>query len=258
MSRCRLDLLPHALATNNAGQPPKTKSLLAQETRTRKLFSLPNDKVKLRTLVFKLHMTLRATIFCIVVAINARAFAQETVEQPTPLPTPTATPTAVVFPSGPVIESTPGPHKRGWFSRMLHPFSGSSDKGPKYQDKRLRGLVLDVQVSPQPAKLSEVRQLDIKATLSNTGKLPVTLDFPNDQRVEIQLLSTMQEVLTKWSDNHAISEKPGTLIVNPGEHVEYKETISTRDLTPGKVFVAEVFFPKYPDLRARQKFLTEP
>ena len=115
-----------------------------------------------------------------------------------------------------------------------------------------------MQVSPQPAKLSEVRQLEIKTMLSNAGKFPVTLDFPNDQRVEVFLLTTTEDVLTKWSDNHVINEKPGTVIVNPGENVEYKQNISTRDLTPNKVFVAEVFFPKYPDLRARQKFMTEP
>ena len=72
------------------------------------------------------------------------------------------------------------------------------------------------------------------------------------------MLNAGSEVLTKWSENHAIKEKPGTVLINPGEHVEYKESIATRDLTPGKVFTAEVVFPKYPDLKIRQKFLTEP
>ena len=71
-------------------------------------------------------------------------------------------------------------------------------------------------------------------------------------------MNSAEVVLTKWSDNHAVNEKPSLVLINPGEHVEYKETISTRDLTPNKVFIAEVFFPKYPDLRIRQKFLTEP
>ena len=33
---------------------------------------------------------------------------------------------------------------------------------------------------------------------------------------------------------------------------------ATRELTRDKVFVAEVFFPEYPELRGRQKFLTAP
>ena len=41
--------------------------------------------------------------------------------------------------------------------------------------------------------------------------------------------------------------------------VEQKNfSIATRELTTNKVFIAEVFFPKYPELRVRQKFLTAP
>ena len=71
-------------------------------------------------------------------------------------------------------------------------------------------------------------------------------------------MNSADTVLTKWSENHAIKETPGTVLINPGEHIEYKELIATRDLTPGKVFTAEVIFPKYPELRIRQKFMTEP
>ena len=50
----------------------------------------------------------------------------------------------------------------------------------------------------------------------------------------------------------------GTVLINPGEHIYYPETIATRELTPNKVFIVEVFFPQYPELRIRQKFLTAP
>ncbi len=146
--------------------------------------------------------------------------------------------------------------KRGWFGRILHPFS--STRLPQYQDPKLRGLALDLLVAPQTVKLSEVRQLEIKLTLTNQSKRPTTLDFPNDQRIEIYLKNSAEAILTKWSDNHAITENPGTVLINPQEHVEYNETIATRDLTPNKVFIVEVFFPKYPELRIRQKFLTAP
>lgn len=149
------------------------------------------------------------------------------------------------------------PKKRGFFGRMLHPFS-SSASAPQYRDPKLRGLTLDVQIAPQPVKLSEVRQLEIKAILSNVSKQPITLDFTTDQRIEIYLRNAAEQILTTWSDNHAPNEKPGTVVVNPGEHVEYKESIATRELTPNKVFSAEVFFPKYQEIRARQKFMTAP
>jgi hypothetical protein len=149
------------------------------------------------------------------------------------------------------------PPKRNWVGRMLHPF-GSSTRLPEYNDPRLRGLTLHLELSPQPVKLSEVRLLDVKVILTNLAKHPIELQFPNEQRIEIYLLSSTERVLTKWSDNHAFAEKPATILINPEEHLEYNERIATRDLTPNTVFIADVFFPRYPDLRIRQKFLTAP
>lgn len=149
-----------------------------------------------------------------------------------------------------------GPQKRGWFSRMLHPFS--SERLPEYEDANLRGLVLSLELSPQPIKLSEVRQMDVKVTLANKARRPITLDFPDAQRIEILLRNSGEQVLTTWSDNHSFAQNPGTILINPQERIQYAETIATRELTPNKVFIAEVFFPKYPELRIRQKFLTAP
>src|SRR5689334_20071853 len=71
----------------------------------------------------------------------------------------------------------PTPAKRGgWFTRMLHPFQ--SNAIPNYKDPRLRGLLLELKLSPQPVKLSEVRQLEVKITLGNVSKRAVALDFP--------------------------------------------------------------------------------
>ena len=151
---------------------------------------------------------------------------------------------------------TPTPHRRSWLGRILHPFS--PEVVPQYKDPRLHGLALDLQIAPQTVKLSEVRQLEIKVTLTNLSKHPVSLDFPTNQRIEIYLRNSAGDILTKWSDNHAITQKSATVLINQQEHVEYNETIATRDLTPNKVFVAEAFFPAYPELRIRQKFLAVP
>ncbi len=55
-----------------------------------------------------------------------------------------------------------------------------------------------------------------------------------------------------------LTRRSGTVLINPGEQVEYNETIATRDLTSNRVFTVEVFFPNYPELRVHQKFLTAP
>ncbi len=155
--------------------------------------------------------------------------------------------------------SQPAPARRSWMSRMLHPFSsGRGGAPPAYKNPKLRGLVLSMELSPQPVRLSEVRQIEVRATLTNKGKRAVGLDFPNDQRIEIQIMNSAEIVLTTWSENHAVKEKPGSVLINPQEHIEYNERITTRELSPNKVYIAEVFFPAFPELRVRQKFLTEP
>src|SRR5215813_2337549 len=155
------------------------------------------------------------------------------------------------------VTPTPPPaRKRGWLSRILHPFS--PNVVPQYKDPRLRGLALDLQIAPQTVKLSEVRQLNVKVTLANLSKRPVALDFPTSQRIEIYLMNSAGEVLTRWSENHAIVEKSATILIDPSERIEYNETISTRELTPNKVFIAEVFFPQFLELRIQQKFLAVP
>jgi hypothetical protein len=199
-------------------------------------------------------MIRQAIIFSMVLAAATGLLAQGITPEPSPSPSlaPSAAPAATATPI-----TTTTLQKRGLIGRIFHPFS-SSEVLPKYNDRGLRGLVLDLQVSPQPVRLSEVRQMEVKVTVTNMGNHMITLDFPTDQRIEVQLLDSGAAVLTKWSENHAIKEKPGTVLINPGEHVEYKENIATRDLTPGRVFTADVVFPKYPDLHIRQKFLTEP
>ena len=126
--------------------------------------------------------------------------------------------------------SSPTPQPRGWFSRLLHPFR--SERLPEYKDPRLRGLILSLELSPQPVKFSEVRQLEVNFTLVNKAKNPITLEFPTTQRFEIYLRNSAGKILTTWSDNHAFTDDPGTVFINPQEHIEYAETIATRELTP--------------------------
>ena len=141
--------------------------------------------------------------------------------------------------------------------RIFHPF-GASKKAPGYRDLRLTGLLLEVQVPPEAVRLSEVRQLHVKASLSNIGKGPVSLEFPTSQRIEIQLLDATGQVLTRWSENRVFAQEAGHLLINPHEQIIYDETIATRELQPGRVYSADVFFPSYPELHARQKFMTAP
>lgn len=147
--------------------------------------------------------------------------------------------------------------KRNWLSRMIHPF-GPSEKIPQYRDPRIRGLALTIELPSEPVKLSEMRQLPVHVLLTNRGDRAVELDFPTEQRIEILLHNASGQIVTRWSENRAFEEKPGTLLLNPKEHVEYSETIATRELEPGKVFTVEVTVPAYPELSAQRKSIAAP
>ena len=151
----------------------------------------------------------------------------------------------------------PAQEKRSWFSRLTHPF-GSAEKIPTYKNPKIRGLALTLELPSEPIKLAEARQLPVHVLLTNRGEKAVELLFPTEQRIEILLHDSSGRVVTRWSDNRAFDEKPSTLLINPHEHVEYSETIATRELEPGKVFTVEVTVPAYPELRALRKGMAAP
>ena len=156
-----------------------------------------------------------------------------------------------------MIDRAPAEEKRTWLGRLFHPF-GSSEKIPEYKNPKIRGLLLTVELPAEPVKLSEVRQLPVHILLTNRGDKAVQLIFPTEQRIEILLHDSTGRVVTRWSDNRAFEEQPSTLLINPGEHVEYSETIATRELSPGKVFAVEVVVPAYPELDAQRKSIATP
>ncbi len=147
--------------------------------------------------------------------------------------------------------------KRGFLGRILHPFS-SSEKIPEYRNPKLRGLQLVVLLPPEPIKLAEMRQLPVTVHLMNRGDRAAELSFPTDQRIEILLHDAAGRVVTRWSDNRAFQPTPATILVNPNEHLEYAETIATRELSPGRVFTVEVLVPAYPELDTQRKSIAAP
>ena len=80
------------------------------------------------------------------------------------------------------------------------------------------------------------------------------------EKIKLESTAGTGHFYTTSKNKKTMPEKMSIMKFDPKarKHVEYKETIATRELTPGRVFTAEVFFPRYPDLKVRQKFMTEP
>lgn len=153
------------------------------------------------------------------------------------------------------------PARPGFFSRMIHgvhlpekpdwlrmPHLG----GKKSDASQWKNLALDMQLSPQPLKLGEVRQLQASLVLRNVGKKFVGLEFPTTQRVEVMIRDKTGRLVTRWSDDHAFESTPSYVSINPGERLEYSASIATRDLHAGESYAVEGFFPNFDELKARK------
>src|SRR2546430_8752548 len=93
-----------------------------------------------------------------------------------------------LFAASNAAAQAPSAPERGFLNRMFHPFASAKNKAPKYQDSRLRGLLLEVQVPTEPIRLSEVRQMRVQAILRNIGGSLVSRDFSTPQRIGIHFL----------------------------------------------------------------------
>ena len=135
---------------------------------------------------------------------------------------------------------------------------GENGRAPENPTVRVKDLTLQLQLSPQPLRLSETRQLKVTLTASNRSRRFVHLEFPTTQRIEILVRENASDKLVvKWSEDQAFSNQPAFVTINPGERIEYNANVPTRDFVAGRDYTIEVFFPDFDQLRIAQKFSAE-
>lgn len=113
-------------------------------------------------------------------------------------------------------------------------------------------LSLNMTVDPATPKLGEARQLKVTLQLSNHEKKMVQLEFPTTQRLEVLIRDKVGKLVEQWSEDHTFANDPGMVSVNPGEHLEYSVSVSTRDLVAGQTYTVEALFPNYESLRLQK------
>jgi hypothetical protein len=151
-------------------------------------------------------------------------------------------------------EESSTPEKRGFFSRMLHPFQ--KNPPPPEHPGEARGswrrLTLTMLMEPLPLKLPDTRQMKVTLTLTNHSSRFVQLEFPTTQRIEVVVKNLNGKLVEQWSEDHAFTNEPGMVSINPNEHLTYTVTVSTRDMKPGETYSVEGFFPNYEGLAVKK------
>lgn len=128
------------------------------------------------------------------------------------------------------------------------------DRSPEEQAVRgkanRRGLVLQMELSPEPLKLATTRQLVVTLTLSNDSNKSVQLEFPSSQRIEVILRDDIGKEIERWSEDQAFTQEISYVTINPRERVTYTAKVPTRDLEPGRQYFVEGFLPSFEELKA--------
>jgi len=95
-------------------------------------------------------------------------------------------------------------------------------------------------------------------SLFNQSKKTIRFDFATTQRFEILVKdpATGRQLL-QWSEDQAFLAEPAMVSINPGERIEYEATVATRDLSAGKEYQIECFFPKYSELKIQKRIVPQ-
>lgn len=125
-----------------------------------------------------------------------------------------------------------------------------------------------VEVTPSPLSLktseeSPLGHASIKVTLTvrNKGKRTYTLSFPNSKRYDITVKNASGQVVYTWSDDKLFVDVVGTIMIDPGDPIQYSEIIPLSEFsapaTPG-TYSVDVVMSNYPELVAHQTLTVNP
>lgn len=145
----------------------------------------------------------------------------------------------------------------GFFGRIFGVFHHPSHPAEEKVALRGKKFSLTMSLSPLPVKLSEQRQLRVTLVLTNKSSNFVHLQFPTTQRIEILVRNHAGKLVTQWSEDRSFANEPSYIAINPGERVEYTESIPTREMVAGQQFTIEGFFPNYDELKTHRSIIPE-
>jgi hypothetical protein len=151
-------------------------------------------------------------------------------------------------------EATPQP---GFISRFFNIFHHAPKPPVEKISLHGRKFALGLDISPQPLKLSETRQMKVTLVLTNKSANFVHLEFPTTQRIEILIRNKAGKLVTQWSEDQSFANEPSYVAINPGERIEYSESVPTREMAAGQPYTVEGFFPNYDDLKTSKTIVPE-
>jgi hypothetical protein len=105
-----------------------------------------------------------------------------------------------------------------------------------------------VRLDPAEVVLADHRDVRVIFTVQNTSRRGQRVDFPTAQRIELAMIAPDGKRIFLWSEDRLFDPKPGTVVINPRERIEYEATVPTRDMTAGSTYSVEIGLVGYPEV----------
>ncbi len=148
------------------------------------------------------------------------------------------------------IKAPPTPHP-GVFNRLFRAAHLAHTKDDVVKEKaesklpNYKHVEISMSIEPSPVQLSAARQMKVIVRLRNRSNKFVQLEFPTSQRIEVIVKDGAGKMVEHWSEDHAFTNEPGIVSINPDERLEYAADVPTREMKAGQAYTVEGFFPNY-------------
>lgn len=116
----------------------------------------------------------------------------------------------------------------------------------------------EITLDPMDFSLADRREVETIFLVRNNGRKILRFDYPTTQRFDLSVRNGTGEVVERWSDDRAFSPEEGIVFINPGERIEYREKIPTRDMQPGVFNEVTAEVANHPDYSAVKRFTPAP
>ena len=73
------------------------------------------------------------------------------------------------------------------------------------------------------------------------------LDFPTEQHLEVAMRGSGGQRLFLWSEDRSFAATASSVVVNPGERLEYEVAVPTREMAVGGVYSVEALLAGHPE-----------
>jgi hypothetical protein len=104
-----------------------------------------------------------------------------------------------------------------------------------------------LRAEPGEFRLARCREVRVVFSLVNTSRHVLLLDFPTDQHFEVAMHNSASQRLFLWSEDRHFAAVTSSVVVNPGERLEYEADVPTREMAAGGIYTVEAFLPGHPE-----------